>query len=362
MVSPDDLLLLSAAECAARTGLTPRALRLYEEHGLVTPQRSPGGWRQYGAAELISLNRVTLLKAAGLSLAQIATLLGAGGPQPAISDLLAEQLDSWKSRKADAERGLRIVEAALERLRRDRSLTVDDLCTLIRSLEMTQPPEPAAPTAEASGELDAKLLEQYAGLYQAGDWNIITIRYDGQRLQIELPSRLALELRPTSECDFETIGPELPVTFDRAPNGSVSGLRLRMKGGDMPAERVDEAAAKQVRSRLAARIKEQKALPGSEAAVRRLVDSFLSGQPHYEDMHPALAYATRWQLPTLRATAARLGAIQSIKFQGVGGAGWDVFDVQHEHGESRFRIVLRSDGIVTGALFQVKDGPISLGP
>lgn len=362
MADRDDSLLLSAAECAARAGLTTRALRLYEEHGLLAPQRSPGGWRQYGAAELIRLNHIILLKAAGLRLAQIADLLRAGDRQPTIADLLTQQLDSWKSRKTDAERGLRIVEAALERLRRDGTLTVDDLCNLIRSLEMTQPPDPAAPTAEAGGHIDSNLLGQYAGLYQAGEWSIIAIRYDGVRLQIELPGNPALELRPISECDFETIGPELPVTFDRAPDGSVSGLRLRTKGGDMSAKRIDQATAEHVRSRLEERIKERKALPGSEAAVRRLAESFMNGQPHYEEMHPALAYATRWQLPILRATATRLGAVQSITFQGVGSAGWDVYDVRHEHGESRFRIALGPDGMIVGALFRIKEGGVSEGP
>lgn len=96
--------------------------------------------------------------------------------------------------------------------------------------------------------------------------------------------------------------------------------------------------------------------------MRRLAESLYHGQPHYEEMHPALAYAARWQLPMISANLARLGAIQSISFQGVGSAGWDVYDVQHEHGQSRFRIMLRSDGLMTGALFMVKDGPISVGP
>ena len=130
----------------------------------------------------------------------------------------------------------------------------------------------------------------------------------------------------------------------------------------MPAKRIDPQIAEQVRSRLAARINDAAALSGSDAAVRRLVESLLNGQPHYEEMHPALAYATRWQLPSVRALAAQLGAIQSVTFQGVGNAGWDVYDIQHEHGKSRCRIMLRSDGLITGALLQVTDGPISLGP
>ena len=191
---------------------------------------------------------------------------------------------------------------------------------------------------------------------------MITVLREGSRLLIELPPRLALELRPTSECDFEAVGPELAVTFDRGSDGAVSSLRLRMKGGDMAAQRIDAAAAEQVRAQLAARIENPKPLPGSEAAVRRLVESLLSGQPHYGEMHPVLAHATRWQLPSIRALAMQLGAVQSLTFQGVGGAGWDVYHIQHEHGRSRCRIILRSDGLITGALLQVTDGPISLGP
>jgi hypothetical protein len=303
-----------------------------------------------------------LLKSAGLTLTQIATLLAGDHRQPVLADLLQLQLASWKSKRTDAERGQRLVEAALDRLRRDRSLTIDHLCDLIRSLEMTQPPEKPNETSEADIQIDASLRKQYMGLYQVGDWNVITIRCEDERLLLERDTPPTLELRPTSECDFEAVGPELQVTFDRAADGSVSGLRLRVKGGDVEAQRIDLATAERVRSRLATRIRDREALPGSDAALRRLAESLIQGQPHYEEMHPALAYAARWQLPSISANLARLGAIRSITFQGVGSAGWDVYDVEHEHGKSRFRIMLRSDGLMMGALFMVKDGPISIGP
>jgi hypothetical protein len=44
---------LSAAECARRTGLTVRALRVYERQGLIEPARSGKGWRLYGPKELV---------------------------------------------------------------------------------------------------------------------------------------------------------------------------------------------------------------------------------------------------------------------------------------------------------------------
>jgi hypothetical protein len=43
-------LWLTAAECAERTGLTVRALRVYEEYGLIAPQRTLSGWRPVAGA------------------------------------------------------------------------------------------------------------------------------------------------------------------------------------------------------------------------------------------------------------------------------------------------------------------------
>ena len=365
MDTPDTRTELTAAECAARTALTARALRLYEEHGLIAPRRSAGGWRQYGPDELVRLNAITLLKTAGLTLAQIGSIMGPRSHGPGLEHMLAIQLENWRTRRADAERGQRIVEAALGRLNSGGSLTVDDLCNLIRSLEMSQQQESSSAESGKSDpvDIDEAILDSYAGDYRLSEWNVVTVKREGTKLFLQPPARSPVELRPTSERDFEMldIGGQ-PVTFDLAPDGAVSSLRLRVKGGDVTAERVDGATAEHIRARLAARIQEQKPLEGSGAAVRRLVEGLISGQPNYDEMAPALAHVARQQIHRLHTTAAYLGAIQSIEFQGVGSQGWDVYDVHHERGTSRVRIMQRSDGVISGALLVVKDGPVSLGP
>jgi hypothetical protein len=55
---------ISLAECMARTGLTARALRIYERNGLLTPLRSSAGRRHYRAQDLTRLNTITMLKSA----------------------------------------------------------------------------------------------------------------------------------------------------------------------------------------------------------------------------------------------------------------------------------------------------------
>jgi len=60
-------------QVAARTGLTKRTLRYYEEIGLLAPPaRTEGNYRLYSAADIARLERVCQLKEAlGLTLAEI---------------------------------------------------------------------------------------------------------------------------------------------------------------------------------------------------------------------------------------------------------------------------------------------------
>ena len=77
--APDapDIRLLRINEVAAETGLTSRAIRYYEEIGLLEPAaRSDGDYRLYDASDLDRLQFIRSLRDdAGFSLAQIGQLL-----------------------------------------------------------------------------------------------------------------------------------------------------------------------------------------------------------------------------------------------------------------------------------------------
>lgn len=126
---------LTAAECARRTGLTVRALRVYERQKLLQPARSGNGWRLYGPEELIRLNTIVALKAFGLSLAQIRRLFGDG--PPALIQILDMQLKVWAARRMAADRVIEQIHAASARLQARAPLTIDELCELLRKTEMT---------------------------------------------------------------------------------------------------------------------------------------------------------------------------------------------------------------------------------
>jgi len=123
---------LSAAACATRTGLTTRALRIYERRGLITPPRTEHGWRRYGEHELTRLNSIALLKLAGLTLSQIHAVLIAGR-EPTLEQLLRAQLQDWQARKTRAEMGQHVASSVLQRLQSAQAVPLDELCLLIRS-------------------------------------------------------------------------------------------------------------------------------------------------------------------------------------------------------------------------------------
>lgn len=66
---------LSASEAAMRLGVSVKALRLYEERGLVSPGRTAAGWRAYGPDDLARTADIVTLRALGFSLAQVERVL-----------------------------------------------------------------------------------------------------------------------------------------------------------------------------------------------------------------------------------------------------------------------------------------------
>lgn len=65
----------SPTEAARRLGVSVKALRVYEQRGLIDPVRTEAGWRAYGPNEMTRAADIAALRALGFSLAQIARVL-----------------------------------------------------------------------------------------------------------------------------------------------------------------------------------------------------------------------------------------------------------------------------------------------
>ncbi|MGV9723605.1 MerR family transcriptional regulator [Nocardia beijingensis] len=62
-------------ELARRAGVSERALRYYEQQGLLAPERRPSGYRVYSDEDVAAVRRIKILLAAGLSTTQILEVL-----------------------------------------------------------------------------------------------------------------------------------------------------------------------------------------------------------------------------------------------------------------------------------------------
>ncbi|MCX4666381.1 MerR family transcriptional regulator [Streptomyces sp. NBC_01381] len=82
-MDPDPLLTIG--EFAARARLSPKALRLYDRLGLLTPAYVDGatGYRYYRTAQVEDARTVVLLRRLGMPLADIAGIVGLDGEQAA---------------------------------------------------------------------------------------------------------------------------------------------------------------------------------------------------------------------------------------------------------------------------------------
>jgi len=129
---------LTATDCAARTGFTVRALRVYEREGLLKPSRAANGWRRYGPDDLLRLNTISVLKALGLTLAQIRKLLRE--TNPSLLSVLQVQAKSWRDRHGEAAKALELVEAAIHRLERNQQPSLEELCQLVNALQERSTP------------------------------------------------------------------------------------------------------------------------------------------------------------------------------------------------------------------------------
>lgn len=70
---------LTAAEAARELGISAKALRLYERHGLLAPLRTAAGWRIYGTSEMARASDIVALRRLDMGLSQIKHVFSSGG-------------------------------------------------------------------------------------------------------------------------------------------------------------------------------------------------------------------------------------------------------------------------------------------
>ena len=125
----------TAAAVAKRFGVSVKALRVYEDAGLLKPARTVAGWRIYRQSEIERLSAILALKQLGLPLKRIGELLRGDGD---LAAALALQEAALEDARAEAEQALALVRAARAKLQGKQSLSPDELGNLVRSTAMSE--------------------------------------------------------------------------------------------------------------------------------------------------------------------------------------------------------------------------------
>ncbi|MFI9047651.1 MerR family transcriptional regulator [Streptomyces sp. NPDC053427] len=107
-------------DAAAAAGLTPRALRYYEQQGLVTARRTPSGHREYDAEDIRRLRAVRELREAGLTVGDVRAFahLLATMPAGGVPELIPKDAGAGRCAVAEvvARRRLADLDARIARL------------------------------------------------------------------------------------------------------------------------------------------------------------------------------------------------------------------------------------------------------
>jgi bla regulator protein BlaR1 len=196
----------------------------------------------------------------------------------------------------------------------------------------------------------ADAIQQYVGNYEFSSVTILKITRADGHLTAAFGQR-SWDLIDQGHDLFGLKNVDASMSFARDGAGRVAGATLHQNGVDTPAPRISTERAEAIRESIEARIQSHQPATGSEASLRHLIDGLSSGVPDYSAMSPQLAGGTRAMLRDFQKSLSRLGAVQSIHFQGVSSEGLDQYLVQHGHGTSSWEIVLDDHGTIVTALW-----------
>jgi hypothetical protein len=172
----------------------------------------------------------------------------------------------------------------------------------------------------------------------------------GNHLFSQMTGQLRYEMFRANEHEyfFKVIDARVTLTTDS--RGKATALSRRQNGIEVAGRRIDEAAARAAEEFPQRRMAENLPAPGSEAALRRIIDEHRRGQLDYERLSAQLAQSASKSLSAVQAELVALGDLKSMEFNGVGPRGEDVYAVHFANGDVEWRILLSSDGTIDSLL------------
>ncbi len=127
---------MTSGEIAKKAGVSQKAVRLYDEKGLLKPtDYSEGNYRLYDKVALQVLEKIVALKSIGFSLEEIRDNLAAGEAVN-VEEALRLQLKNMEEKKHQIDKVIAAINGALER--KGSELDWDDVACIVQSISIDQ--------------------------------------------------------------------------------------------------------------------------------------------------------------------------------------------------------------------------------
>jgi bla regulator protein BlaR1 len=203
------------------------------------------------------------------------------------------------------------------------------------------------PAERVAIKLPTSTLDRYVGSYKMNDQTFIDVKREGEKLQAKVTGQQWFDIFPERENHFFWKLVDAQIEF---ANDGTGAATLHQHGKDFPLSHASAGESQQAQAVIDSRVAAQTATPGTEAALKHYLDGVAKAKIDYDQMEPLLADALRKQGSQIAALSEQMGAVQSIKFTGVGNMGWDIYEVKYVNGTLQYRIYLAGNGKIAGLL------------
>ena len=127
---------MTSGEIAKIAGVSQKAVRLYDEKGLLKPSGySEGNYRLYDESSLKILEKIVALKQIGFSLEEIRDYLIAGDASD-VEEALRIQLKEMEERRYQMDKVIAAISGTLER--KEKKLDWDDVAEIVQTISLDQ--------------------------------------------------------------------------------------------------------------------------------------------------------------------------------------------------------------------------------
>ncbi|KQP70905.1 hypothetical protein ASF41_19600 [Methylobacterium sp. Leaf111] len=204
--------------------------------------------------------------------------------------------------------------------------------------------------------IDPKVVDGYVGFYELTPKTIIVVQRDASDLIVRLTGQSFYSIIPESSRKFfyRNRNIQAQISFMVGPDGTATAAILHQNGLEQTSPRIREDRANAIEARREARQAANTPAPGSEAALRRIIEATQQGSPELARMSKPLARAFKEHLPDNIRTVRSWGDLVSIAFEGISRVDdSDVFTVMFSAAHSEWRLTMNDPETIESASFRL---------